>query len=96
NSDYVPASMKSKWAENVSASFGIYDESGELYEDVDMNPAIWRDTIVNAMQYADDYVWAYTETYDWWGAPVMWYPQPETPVPDAWVDATRQAMNSFK
>lgn len=93
NSSYVPSNIKSDWSKNMSSSFGIYqDDDDPGYE---FTPETWKSTLINAMTYADDYVWAYTEQYDWWGAPDMWNPAPSTPIPSAWVDATRQAINSF-
>ena len=57
-----------------------------------MGAAEWRTTIENALMYADDYVWAYTEAYNWWGTATDTSPQ----VPSELVDATRQALDSSR
>jgi hypothetical protein len=82
-SSFIPDDLRSAYPGLISASFGIYDRPWLRQP---MNAAIWGETIELALRRADNYVWAYTEAYDWWGT--GW---PEDPVPQSWVDATVQA-----
>lgn len=79
----VPSTLKATYANNLSASFGIYDTP---WQGETMDLAIWEPTITNGMRKADRYVWAYVEQYDWLGG--GW---PTTPVPQSWKDATARA-----
>jgi hypothetical protein len=83
NGSIVPASMRPTYSQDVNVGFGIFDQPSN---GVDMNPTLWRDTIANALRRTDRYVWAYTESYDWWGT--GW---PVARVPQAWIDATLAA-----
>jgi hypothetical protein len=83
-SNLIPASLKPQWPTLISSSFGIYDQP---WQGVSMDSLIWQNTITNALATADDYVWAYTERYDWWGT--GW---PTTPVPTEWINATANAL----
>jgi hypothetical protein len=85
-SDLIPEALKPSWAATVRNGFGIYDQP---WLNVDMNVDIWQSTITNALKSTDHYVWLYTERYDWWGS--GW---PATPVPTAWVAATRTARSA--
>lgn len=81
-SSLIPENLRSKWPDIISSSFGVYDRRDP--ESLrDMNPDIWTDTLSHALARADDYVWAYTESHNWWGGTY-----PEQKVPEAWVDAT--------
>lgn len=79
-SELVPDSLKPLWSSTVSASFGVYDLPAG---GVPMDAATWRTTLTNALTTTDEYVWAYTEGYDWTGT--GW---PATRVPAEWVEAT--------
>jgi len=83
-SPLIPQPLKATWASKVSAGFGLYDKS---WEGLAMDANVWRTTLTNALATTDKYVWAYTEQYDWWGTG-----NPSSPVPQTWVDATRQAL----
>ncbi len=85
HSTLIPAALKPQWATTVSAGFGVYDQPSI---DVPMDAATWRTTLTNALATTDEYVWAYTERYDWWGT--GW---PTATVPAEWVDATRAARS---
>lgn len=82
-SSLIPASLKPNWANTVSSAFGVYDRP---YIGVSMNVRTWRSTLAHALRTTDEYVWAYSERYDWWGS--GW---PNTAVPAKWVQATRAA-----
>ncbi len=83
HSALIPSELRPQWATTVSAGFGVYDQPSI---DVPMDAATWRTTLTNALATTDEYVWAYTERYDWWGT--GW---PTDPVPTEWVEATREA-----
>lgn len=82
-SGLVPDSLKPLWSSTMSSSFGVYDLPSE---GVPMDAATWRTTLANALATTDEYVWAYTERYDWTGT--GW---PADRVPAEWLDATRAA-----
>jgi hypothetical protein len=83
SSPLIPSALKPVWSSTVSSAFGVYDQP---WIGVPMDSSIWTSTIANALAGTEQYVWLYTERYDWWGS--GW---PTTPVPAAWVDATRRA-----
>ena len=85
-SPLVPERLQPTWADTVSAAFGVYDQP---WVGVDMDVDVWGTTLANALATTDEYVWAYTERYDWTGT--GW---PEEPVPDEWLDATRAAQRT--
>ncbi len=87
-SDLIPTALKPYWSKNVSSSFGIYDQPLPGLG-IEMNVNDWESTITNAMQVADDYVWLYSEKYDWWNIG-----HPSTPIPQDWIDATIRAKNN--
>ena len=81
----IPSSLKPQWAETVSAAFGVYDKP---WSGASMDAATWTTTLANALASTDQYVWAYTERYDWTGIG-----QPTTRVTTEWIDATRAARS---
>ena len=83
----IPQHLQDKWTTAVSASFGIYDNSG-LTVDREMDLAAWQSTITNALSIADLYTWIYTEKYNWWGTG-----EATNLVPSEWIEATRQAKH---
>lgn len=86
--DLMPDDLRPDWPEIVSSSFGVYDKA-DLYSGAPMDAEIWGTTLATALTNTDHYVWAYTERYDWWNTG-----HPGTPVPEEWVDATREAIDS--
>lgn len=80
----VPADLRARWAGSVSAAFGVYDRQ---WMGAGTDVASWRATLRNALATTDEYVWAYTEHYDWWGT--GW---PRARIPADWVAATRSAL----
>ncbi len=81
-STLVPKSLRSRWGATVSAGFGVYDRrSGGS----PMTAATWRTTLTNALAATDQYVWAYTERYNWTGH------DSAANVPRDWIAATRAA-----
>jgi hypothetical protein len=82
----IPANLRPGYSALISSSFGIYDHDTIQSGWPLMNLGTWQSTITNAMKQADDYVWLYTEAYDWQGVGY-----PSTPVPQSWLDATRAA-----
>lgn len=87
NSEVIPDDFRSVWSEALSSSFGIYDDCSDM--DVD----VWKSTIINALKTADDYIWLYSERYDWWNEVNCW---PDTPLPEEWEDATREALQTAR
>jgi len=87
-SGIIPKQLKPHWADSVSAGFGVYDRP---INGADMDVAIWRRTLANALRATDRYVWAYTERFDWWGG--GW---PPTRVPRLWVNATADAQSRVR
>jgi hypothetical protein len=83
SSPLIPASLKPVWASTVSPAFAVFDLP---WLGVPMDSSIWTTTIANALSSTEQYVWLYTERYDWWGS--GW---PSTRVPAEWVDATKRA-----
>lgn len=83
----IPADSASIWPSLVSSSFGVYDRE-PLDDWATKEPEIWKTTLANALDSSDRYVWAYTESYDWWGVG-----NPEISVPEAWLVATREARS---
>ncbi|MGI6172521.1 MAG: hypothetical protein ACOYI8_01325 [Christensenellales bacterium] len=84
-SEIIPEDFRPYWSNALSSSFGIYDACD------DMDAATWKSTVTNALKTADDYVWLYSERYDWWREENCW---PETPLPEAWDDATKEALQA--
>jgi hypothetical protein len=68
----------------MNVGFGVFDEPSL---GVEMDPAVWHETLTNALARTDRYVWAYTEAYEWWGGASR-----TNPVPEEWVHATRAAL----
>ena len=58
-----------------------------------MDVDVWKSTIINALKTADDYIWLYSERYDWWNEVNCW---PDTPLPEEWEDATREALQTAR
>jgi hypothetical protein len=85
NSEIIPDDFRSVWSDALSSSFGIYDDCSDM--DVD----VWKSTIINALKTADDYIWLYSERYDWWKEVDCW---PDTPLPEEWDNATREALQA--
>lgn len=85
HSEIIPDDFRPCWSQALSSSFGIYDDCN------DMDAAMWKATIINALKVADDYVWLYSERYDWWREENCW---PEKPLPKEWEDAARQAVQA--
>lgn len=86
--ELIPDDLRPDWPGIVSSSFGVYDKA-DLYSGVPMDVEIWNTTLATALAKTDKYVWAYTERFDWWNTG-----HPDTPVPEEWVNATRDALNS--
>ncbi len=86
-STFIPASFAADWKTSIDLGFGLYDTPD--LTGVPMNANIWRSTVTNALERADTYAWAYSESFDWWG--VGW---PDTPVPNEWLEATRDAREA--
>lgn len=86
--DLIPEDLRASWPNIVSSSFGVYDKA-QMSEGVYIDAVSWKTTLMNALEVADDYVWAYTERYNWWDTE-----KTEEAVPTEWVILTRQALNS--
>ncbi len=59
---FIPAPLRSVWAQRVSIGFGIYNLP---YNGAPMDPGILRTTLERALNQADDYVWLYFENENW-------------------------------
>ena len=83
---YVPDDLRATYPGAVAASSGVYDLPWPPGAGLTMDARIWGETIRNALRADEEYTWAYTEGYDWWGVG-----HPATRMPQSWVDATRAA-----
>jgi hypothetical protein len=85
--EIVPDDMRSSYASEVEVAFGVYDFP-ERYRGKVSDPGVWHDDIVDALRASDEYVWAYSERYNWTANPL----NPETPaVPREYLQATAEA-----
>jgi hypothetical protein len=91
---YVPDEDRSRYADTVSISFGIYDRP---IGSIDMNPEIWRSTLQNALAACDHYVWIFSERFTWLGTGPDPHPHDRTlePVTQDWLDATSAAYRGL-
>ena len=85
---FVDNALRSIWSDSTSISYGLYDmeratESSSWYPITDMNTV--RNTVANALRVADDYVWHYTEGFDWFADPAN--PEGQVPATQGWKDA---------
>ncbi len=55
---FISGALKRRWAEAVSVGFGVYDRP---FGGADMDPAILRRTLAQALSASDHYVWLYLE-----------------------------------
>jgi hypothetical protein len=82
-SSAIPRPLAPLWAATVYPGVGVYDQP---YIGIPMDVGVWESTIRNALVGGAQYVWLYTERYDWWGS--GW---PATRVPQSWIDAVSAA-----
>ncbi|GAC1369802.1 MAG: hypothetical protein NVSMB47_19490 [Polyangiales bacterium] len=71
----------------VSVSWGVYDRP---WEGAAMDAPTFGTTIERSMKAADQWVWVYTEAYDWWGTHNTSAPA----VPAAWVAAAKAGRSA--
>lgn len=96
--------LRQAWSKKCSISFGIYSSERD-----DITKSNWktitdmsvvRNTTANALKVADDYVWHYTERYDWFNNPDALLDQTQTsyrpPIPVEWIEAIRLARKDAK
>ena len=99
---FLDDSLRSIWSKNISISYALYDltrsynpttrEWGKWTSQTNMNAV--RADVANAMRLADDYVWHYTEDFDWFADPAN--PEGKTPATKEWINAIRQGMLDAK
>jgi hypothetical protein len=71
----IPSALRANYAQNVSVGFGVWDnfDSNAAWPNFpstsikDPDPPYWDDRLALALDYADEYVWIYTERYNWSG-----------------------------
>jgi hypothetical protein len=59
----IPSGLTSTWQSQMNQSFGIYDQ--DKYGTPVMSYSVLQSTIVNAMPYANEFVWNYSGNLDW-------------------------------
>jgi hypothetical protein len=83
----VPDDLRGTYADEVEVAFGVYDFP-ERYRGKVSDPGVWHDDIVDALRATDEYVWAYSERYNWTANPH----NPEKPaVPAEYLRVTAEA-----
>lgn len=82
NSTFIPAALRTEWANRSNLSFGVYDKA---FGGAAMDATILRPTLANAMRQADKYVWYYAE------AATYLKPPDAGGASETWVDAIRLA-----
>ena len=95
---FLDTNLRSTWSTSNSVSYGLYDYKrdynsqnrtfGSWYAQTNMTNV--RNDVANAMRIADDYVWHYTEGFDWFADPEN--PEGQTPASEAWIDAISLGM----
>ena len=58
DSSFIPLALRPLWPGKINISFALYNKPNL---GADMNPAIMRTTVANAMRQADRHVWLYVE-----------------------------------
>lgn len=86
---YIPSNMVSSYKSTIKASVGVYDNDFLKSGFPLLSASTWQNLLTLAMKQADDYVWAYTESYDW--LRTGW---PTTTVPQSYIDATAAAVSA--
>ena len=97
--NFLDDSLRAIWSKNTSISYGVYDKE-RFYDPIAKKYGNWqvitdmnlvRTTLANSLRVADDYVWHYTESFDWFCDP-----NPATqsigdmpPASKAWIEAIR-------
>ena len=83
NSSFIVPSMRQSWRDNVSISWGVYNQP---WWGATMNSSVIKTTLENALSQADDYVWLYLE-----GNTLL----APGGIGQDWVDAIRSAKNTY-
>ncbi|MDL2341839.1 MAG: Ig-like domain-containing protein [Patescibacteria group bacterium] len=85
----MPSSFASTYKSTVHASIGVYDKDILATGYPLLSTSTWQNLLTLAMEREDNYVWTYTETYDW-----MRSGSGKPAVPQAYIDATRAAVTA--
>jgi hypothetical protein len=86
-SELVPAETRDLYADEIEIAFGVYDFPDE-YRGKVSDASIWRQDIADALVAADEYVWAYSERFNWTNNP---HNDEKPDVPPEYLAATRDA-----
>jgi hypothetical protein len=62
----------------------VYDFPSEYHGKGPSTPEMWQADITDTLRGSDDYCWAYSERFEWYGNDLSGKP----PVPSEWLDAT--------
>lgn len=101
---FMDDKLRSVWSKNISIAYGVYASErpdvtkGGWKPITDMK--IVRNTVATALKVADDYVWHYTERFDWFNNPkapqILETPGYLKPAPQEWVEAIRLAKQDVE
>ena len=97
--------LRAIWSKSISIGYGLYDKErpydaatrkfGKWQARTDMNDV--RNNVATALRIADNYVWHYTEGFDWFADPANTEKIPanakeKAPATKEWINAIRQGM----
>jgi hypothetical protein len=61
NSTLIPAGLRPTWADNISLSFGLFDQEWRPNGAYPMTPALLEEALFQALMHSDSPVWLYAE-----------------------------------
>jgi hypothetical protein len=86
-SELIPDELRTTYEDDIEIAFGVYDFPEEYHGKVS-DATVWQRDITDALRVSDNYVWAYSERYNWTNNPL----NPKKPVvPEEYLTATRDA-----
>lgn len=85
---FIPPSLRKRWESVVNVATGLYDKP--IPDGPTMNPDIMKDTLANALQHVDRYVWLYVESLTFLDPPGSSRVAAST----GWLDAIQQGKNA--
>ncbi len=81
----MPADLRASWSQRTHALFGVFNQAWPDAERDAMTPKIFKTTMRNALQAADDTVWGYAEKTN------LLNPQAET---QPWLNAIKRTRTN--